>query len=178
MKKILFSFSLIRRWAVFSVLALACLLLWIRQPVDAQAVRPLVSFGGDQTTTFSGQATGVRATVLGIHTVISDTGPLPPSGGAQQASLLSGSVPGLLTADVLHATTIGQGDASDSHASVADLNLTVGGNTISASFIAARALARCMATTSGDSPAVSGSSELVALTINGRHLHWRRLRSR
>jgi len=115
------------------------------------------------TVTFSGQATAVRATILGISTVISDTGPLPSSGGAQHASLLSASAPGLLTADVLHATTIGQGDASRSRASVADLNLTVGGNTISSSLIASRAQARCV----GGAPAVSGSSEIVALTVNG-----------
>ena len=39
--------------------------------------------GGD--VSFGGRATVVDATVLGIQTVISDTGPLPPSGGAQEA---------------------------------------------------------------------------------------------
>jgi hypothetical protein len=113
---------------------------------------------------FSGEATVVSATVLGIKTTISDTGPLPSSGGALQTSLLSISVPGLLTADVAHATTIGQGDGARSEASVADVGLTAGGNTIAASFLRSSAMAVC--TTGG--PAVSGSSEIADLVINGQ----------
>src|SRR5712692_6735712 len=56
---------------------------------------------------FSGQATVVRATVLGITTTISDTGTLSPSGGAQQASLLPVSAHGVLTAHVAQATFAG-----------------------------------------------------------------------
>src|SRR5213593_1908083 len=85
-------------------------------------------------TTFSGQATGVDATVLGTRTVLSDTGALPASGGEQDATLLTANVPGVLSAEVLHAATVGQGDQSRAEASVATLNLTVGDNTITASF--------------------------------------------
>src|SRR5712692_3409641 len=74
--------------------------------------------------TFSGQATVLRATVLGNTVVVSDTGPLPSSGGALQTSLLTLNVPGLPSAEVAHAATIGQGNHSDSEASVANLNLT------------------------------------------------------
>ncbi len=74
------------------------------------------------TTLFSGQATVVDANVLGIKTTLADTGPLPESGGAQQTSLLTASVPQLLSAEVLHATTVGQGDRSRSEASVASLS--------------------------------------------------------
>ncbi len=56
---------------------------------------------------FSGEATVVNATVLGIKTTVSDTGPLPASGGALQTSLLSASVPGLLTADAAQTTSAG-----------------------------------------------------------------------
>ncbi len=114
--------------------------------------------------TFSGQATGVRATVLGVDTVISDTGPLPSSGGSQEASLLSAEVPGLLTAEVFHASTIGQGDRTRSEASVANLALTVGGNNIAAEFLMARATAAC----APGGATVSGSSEIVGLIINGQ----------
>jgi hypothetical protein len=113
---------------------------------------------------FSGQATVLRATVLGITTTVSDTGPLPSSGGALQTSLLSISFPGLLTADVAHASTIGQADRARSEASVADVSLTAGGNTIAASFLRSSAMAVC--TTGG--PAVSGSSEIADLVINGQ----------
>ncbi len=115
---------------------------------------------------FSGQATAVRANILGVSTVISDTGPLPSKGGALEASLLSASVPGLVTADVLHATTIGQGDRARSEASTADLSLTVGGNSISASFLMARATAVCTST----GPEVSGDSQVVGLVINGQSI--------
>src|SRR5713226_3610384 len=113
---------------------------------------------------FSGQATVLRATALGITTTVSDTGPLPSSGGALQTSLLSASAPGLLIADVAHASTIGQADRARSEASVADVTLTAGGYTIAASFLRSSAMAVC--TTGG--PAVSGSSEIADLFINGQ----------
>jgi hypothetical protein len=116
------------------------------------------------TTSFSGQATGVAANVLGIKTILADTGPLPESGGAQQTSLLTASVPQLISAEVLHATTVGQGDRSRSEASIASVNLTVGGNTISADLLMARALAVC----ASGGPSASGSSEIVGLVVNGQ----------
>jgi hypothetical protein len=116
---------------------------------------------------FSGQATVLRVTTHGITditTTVSDTGPLPPSGGALETSLLTVSVPGLIAADVAHATTIGQADRARSEASVADVSLTAGGNTITADFLRSSAMAVC--TTGG--PAVSGSSDIAALVINGQ----------
>src|SRR5712691_3547086 len=119
--------------------------------------------GSTSSVTFSGQAYVVKASVpdLGINTVISDTGGLPGSGGALEASLLDVSVPGLLTAEVAHASTIGQGDRSRSEASVANLNLSVGGNNITADFLMSRAMAVCGA-------APTGSSEIAKLVVNGQ----------
>jgi len=148
-----------------------------RRAVLSSAILVLISLlvtltlGGTQAsvaanqTTFSGQATVVKATVLGLPAVVlSDTGPLPAEGGAREASLLEASVPGVLSAEALHASTVGQGNDSRSEASVANLNLTVGGNTIGAGFLMARASASC----SGSTPSVSGSSEIVALVVNGQ----------
>jgi hypothetical protein len=117
-------------------------------------------------TTFSGQAFVVKASVVGLPPVptLSDTGPLPPEGGNKEASLLSASVPGLLTAELLHASTVGQGNHSRAEASVATLDLTVLGNTIGADFLMARATAMCGP---NGSSSVSGSSEIAALKING-----------
>src|SRR5258708_26573966 len=59
---------------------------------------------------FSGQATVLRVTTHGIIDItntVSDTGPLSPSGGALQTSLLSVNFPGLPTADVAQATSAG-----------------------------------------------------------------------
>ena len=110
---------------------------------------------------FSGQATVVNANVLGLPVVLGDTGPLPPEGGSQDASLLDASVPSWLSVSVVHATTVAMGDASRSEASVADLNLTVAENNIGASFLMSRAEAYC-------SPAVFGKSEIAELIVNGQ----------
>lgn len=125
------------------------------------------SFSGEAhpvaATTFSGQATAVRATVLGIRTTLSDTGPLPSSGGSREASLLDVSAGGL-SAEVLHASTVGQGDGSRSEASVAAVALTIEGNTVAAEFLGSRSAALCTDT----GPVVSGDAEIVNLTLNGQ----------
>lgn len=145
-------------WAAVSFLVIS--MLFLPTASQAQQAEPT-------TTTYSGQATVVQATILGLDPVIlSDTGPLPPTGGAQEASLLDAEVPGLLTAEVLHASTIGQGNRSRSEASVANLNLTVAGNTIAANFLMSRASAEC----ARRGATVNGSSEIVALDVNGQRI--------
>jgi hypothetical protein len=123
------------------------------------------------TPTYSGQAYVVQATVPPLSPIrISDTGPLPPTGGAQEASLLQvqpiplGNVGAVNGADVAPATAVAQGNASQSAASVADLSLTVAGNTIAGDFLMSEASAQCQ----GSTPSVSGNSELVKLVINGQ----------
>ncbi len=119
-----------------------------------------------QNTNYSGRATVVQATVLGGAPIapitLVDAGPLSSSGGADEQSLLDANVPGLLSAEVLHAATSGQGSRSSSEASVAELSVTAGGYTVSAGFLMARAEAKC---TDG-SASVSGSSEIARLGIN------------
>jgi hypothetical protein len=124
---------------------------------------PSLASPSADAASFSGRAVVVQATVLGVPTTLSDTGPLPASGGALEASLLGAQVDGLLTANVLHASTVGQGDRVRSQASVADLSLTVASNSITGDFLMARATATC--TSAG--PAVAGSSEIVGLVVNG-----------
>src|SRR5207237_2411682 len=122
---------------------------------------------------FSGQARVVQATVPPLSPItVSDTGPLPSSGGAQEASLLDvpavslGNVGALNGADVAHAATIGQGNASRSQASVADVRLTVAGNTIAADFLMSEATAQC----NGAGPSASGGSDLANVVFDGRRL--------
>ena len=136
------------------------------------------------TPTFSGQAYVVQATVPPLLPItVADTGPLPSSGGAQEASLLDvppislGTAGGLNGADVAHATTIGRGNASRSEASVADLSLTAAGNTIAADFLMSfvRAISRsdsseASAQCTGTSPSVSGRSDLAKVVINGQSI--------
>lgn len=119
-------------------------------------------------TQFSGRATGVQANVYSpvpLSVTLADTGPIAAGGDALEASELSASVPNLLTADVLHSSSVGHGNKSRSESSLANLNLTVAGHTIGAEFLMARALAVC----NGDgTSSVSGSSEIAALTIDGQ----------
>ncbi len=141
-----------RRWTAVSIVVVLSLLLW-PAPREVQAT---------DGTTFSGRAIAVRATVLGLTTALSDTGPLPESGGSREASLLAVDAGGL-SAEVLHASTVGQGDRARSEASVANVSLTLGGNTLSADFLSSEATATC-----GDQgPTVSGQSQIVNLAING-----------
>ena len=126
------------------------------------------------STTFSGQATVVRGTVAGIDLNLSDTGPLDPSGGARENSLvcypdgpdckigtpdLTG---GAVSAKVLHASTVGRGEHSRSKATAADVAITVAGIPIQAEFISAVAEASCRA----GMAAVSGASRLVNLVVD------------
>jgi hypothetical protein len=121
-----------------------------------------------QNTSYSGRATVVQATVLGGALIapitLVDAGPLTSSGGADEKSLLEANVPGVLTAEVLHAATSGQGSRSSSEASVAELSVTAGGNSVSAGFLMSKAEAKC---TDGTASA-SGSSEIARLGINGQ----------
>ncbi len=123
------------------------------------------------TTTFSGRGTVVQGKVLGIPVgPLADTGDVSPAGGALKASLLQYPVSGVpdptngaLTAEVLHASTVAQGNQSRTQATVASFNLNVAGQTISGEFLKAQAQAQC----SGNRASVSGSSEIVNLVING-----------
>lgn len=114
-------------------------------------------------TSHSGQATLVKASVLGITTAIGDTGPLPSSGGKRTSAVTVVNLPDLLTAGVGQASTQGQGNQSRSQASLTDLALTVLGISISATAVRSEAEARCQA----GQPEVSGGSEVAGLVVNG-----------
>lgn len=126
-------------------------------------------------TTFSGQATAVKGTILGIPIALAETGPVSPEGGQLEEHVLcypeAGcdiNVPGAtgdtLKVSVLNATVVSQGSHSRARASVADLALNVAGQSISATFLGANARAQC-----ADNQAfVRADSELATLTVNGK----------
>src|SRR5258707_7576134 len=62
------------------------------------AFSPVASFS-QATITFSGEAVALKANALGISLALSDTGPLPASGGELSTSLSKVHVPGLGSAD-------------------------------------------------------------------------------
>jgi len=121
--------------------------------------------GTSEAQTVTGQASAVQATAfnalgLGTTTALSKTAALSGTSDARQASLLTGSVPSLLTGEALHAVTIGWPDQVASEASLGNLAMTVAGTGISADFVMARALSVL-------GSAGTGRTNINGLRING-----------
>jgi len=121
--------------------------------------------GTSEAQTVTGQASAVQATAfnalgLGTTTALSKTAPLSGTSDARQASLVTGSVPSLLTGQALHAVTIGWPDQVASEASLGNLAMTVAGTGISADFVMARALSVL-------GSAGTGRTNINGLRING-----------
>jgi len=114
--------------------------------------------------TVDGAATAIQGSVLGMGMALADTGPLADAQDLREASELEASVLSFGGADVLHAATGSSTNAPQpsvsSEASLADLALSVAGNSVSAAFVMARAIA-----TEGGTPI--GMSEIDALSVNG-----------
>ena len=121
--------------------------------------------GAGQTVT--GQARAVQANVLG-PTVLADTGTLGGTTDARDATLDLGIVPSVLTGEVLHAVTIGWPDQVASEASLASLNLAVGGTTISADFVMAQAFAALGSPATATSTIKNLSVNGVAIAVTGK----------
>src|SRR2546425_436655 len=121
--------------------------------------------GTSEAQTVTGQAKAAQATVsalglVGMTTTLSDTGTLSDTNDARDASLLTATVPSVLTGEVLSAVTIGWPDQVYSSASLGILAMTVAGIGISADFVGASALAVL-------GGAAVGSSDIGGLSING-----------
>lgn len=150
---------------------------WINRCMPAN-LRPLFAccislllLGGAASARAGGTAEAYsgRAYVLSVNTpllppvTVSDTGPLPESGGALEKSLLQYSAPGLVSTEVCHAVVVGEGDASHAAAAAGRTSLTAGANVIAFDAVWSWAHASCCS----DGASVSGMSGLVSLTVNG-----------
>jgi hypothetical protein len=113
-------------------------------------------------THYSGRATTIDATVLGVNTKICDTGPLPSGGGYIHDDVAHWTMPGVLIVNILSCTTKGSNNVALSEASVFELILTVGGNSIFADVLSSYAAAGC------GPPKVSGHSFIKRLNVNGQ----------
>ena len=113
-------------------------------------------------TTYTGQATVFRANIGGTQTVLVDTGVLPAAGGVLDATGLTVEVPGVLFAEVGHASTFGGNGIAISESALANIDLTVGTHKIQADYLMARATAACSALVNG-SASVRG--ELIASNL-------------
>src|SRR6266851_7307906 len=124
------------------------------------------SFSTTSTTpTVTGDAAAVRTTVLGLlgtatTTALADTGTLSGVNDARDASMDTGTVPSVLTGEVLSAGTISWPDEVDSAVSLANLNMSVAGIGISADSVVAQASKVLGA-------AGTGSSTISNLSISG-----------
>ncbi len=118
------------------------------------------------TSGITGDATAVRATLLGAlgllttTTALSDTGTLAGTDVAREASQVTGSIPSLLGAEVLSASTIAWPDQVASQASLANLNLGLAGIGITADSVVAQASQVAGA-------AGTGTTTISNLLING-----------
>jgi hypothetical protein len=110
--------------------------------------------------TLTGQASAVTARVLWNLTSLADTGTLSSASEPRGVGEPTGSLPGILSAEALHAATMGWTDQVASEASLGNLALSVAGTGISADFIMSRALAVA-------GGAASGASSIEGLTIGG-----------
>jgi len=127
--------------------------------------------GSSTTTTgVTGDATAVRATLFGAlgllttTTSLADTGTLSGVNDARDASMDTGTVPSVLTGEVLSAGTISWPDEVDSAVSLANLNMSVAGIGISADSVMAEASQVLGA-------AGSGTSYIDNLSINGTPIY-------
>lgn len=100
------------------------------------------------------ESTGTPSTILG------DTGELSDSNDARETSQVDGSIAALLSGGTLHAATIGWPDEAASEASIGNLSITVGDNTIQADFVMSRVKAV-------QGAAAVGSVNIDRLVING-----------
>jgi hypothetical protein len=150
------------RWNVTEAFAVAAVLFAWPGLGSAQLLGAITGITAAPAS-IVGQAAAVRATAAelpGGTTALADAGTLSGTSDAREASLETGSILSALTAGTLHAATIGWPDQVASEASLANLALSVAGNTIGADFVMARALAVSGA-------AGKGSSDLDNLQING-----------
>jgi hypothetical protein len=172
--------------------ALTALAVAVFAAAAAGAGTPASSAASQQNTTFSGRATALSGSVLGVQIPclpdtgqascrgVADTGDVAAEGGSLDASLVCypqgpncviespvGDVTGgAVRARVLHAAVESHGNRSRAEASAADVHLATGGLVLDAAFLRAEATAVC---TSGRA-SVSGSAEIVRASVNGQEL--------
>jgi len=110
--------------------------------------------------TLTGQASAATAVVLGNVTSLVDTGTLTDPSDPLGGGLPLGGIDGLLTAESLHAVTMGWTDQVASESSLSNLVMSVAGTVVSADFLQSRALAVSDA-------GATGLTSIEELTIGG-----------
>jgi hypothetical protein len=129
--------------------------------VAALAFSPMAGLA-QGTTTYSGQASALRATAVGISVALADTGALPSSGGNISRSLAGINVLGFLSARALESSTSGSGNSSQSESTLSRIRL------LSSLIDATAVRSQTSATCNGSTATTTGSADLVNLVIAGQ----------
>jgi hypothetical protein len=112
-------------------------------------------------SSYSGRARPLSVSTFGVAANVGDTGPLPATGGSKSAGLTNVNVLGLVSVGLLQGTTSGSGDKSTSQASLVSVSIpTIG---LSVDVVKSQTTAQC----SGTTPSVSGSADLVNVSLLG-----------
>jgi hypothetical protein len=132
------------------------------------------------STTYGGEATALSGTVVGVPLNLAATGPVDPSGGARNNSLvcypggplcyvgIPDLTSGLLSLQGLSATTVGRGDQAYSHASMSKVTMLISGVLVKADYAEAVVKSVCKDDGHGGRYSEStGRSEFSQLTIAG-----------
>ena len=112
---------------------------------------------------YSGRGIAFSGSVAGTPAGFADTLSLPSTGGHQSAALLTAGLPSHLGGDTLHASAVGQGDRTRTEAAASAVTITTGTETVSADFV----MTRAMAIGNHGVPALSGSTTISNLVVNG-----------
>ncbi len=121
-------------------------------------------------TTFSGQAVAIDLTNAqpAFHWIVGDTGPLPSAGGTLNVTVSATNIPGVVDVGMATASVIGGGSQSSAQAQVQNFSavfISADGVTNSLSFAFAEAIAQAQCGSNG--PALSASTQVQGLVING-----------
>jgi len=129
--------------------------------VFALAAAVAASTASAAATSYSGHARPLSVTTFGVGVAIGDTGELPSTGGSESASLTDVNLLGLASVGLLEGTASGKSDQSTSQASLVSVSIPIAG--LEADVVKSQASAQC----NGATPSLSGSSDLVNVTILG-----------
>jgi hypothetical protein len=125
---------------------------------------PVLAGGAPQNRClYAGQGLVAGVDVLGLNIDLSSTGPLPSAGGSLSTQLLSATVPGVLNLSLLSANAMGGSNVATANASVTNVSVTAAGVSITAAVLTSNANAQAC----NVQPAVSGSSTIADLKVNG-----------
>jgi hypothetical protein len=140
-------------------------------PTAPPSAPSLASTNAQQFYFFDAHAVAIKGSIVGVPVNIVQAGPVASAGGQQSNSLATYVIPGVLTVSFLNASVnavagpTAQQTQAVARASLADLTILSGLNTIKVAVLNAEAVGRCDSTKDE-----AGSALVVALFVNGQRV--------